>query len=279
MGLSAKDSRVFYVPHHCKINLNGKPPSGKRRPMSEQVTRIELTPSVYQRKYGHDKSHGTQDVCSGIKSWDGSISTKVADTERPLTFSAGDTVWVRVYPIGTKCKHPLQGYGVIDNDPIVCNLENGEPVEHNYRFSSKGRWTGFPNGGKPWGGFECKCGNGGGGGGGGTEGSQGGGSDGGGSDGASGGGGWSGGGGGSGGGGDSGGGGGGGSGGGGSANVAGLPADLHIPTHDPLTVYQWNGSAWITSYNECRDGFLPGAAPDEAGSFVGQMAFVHCTAE
>ena len=70
MGLSGKDSRVFYIPLDCPVKLDGTTPSGDRLGLYEQVTRIEITPSVSQRKYAHDKSFGTQDVCSGIKSWD-----------------------------------------------------------------------------------------------------------------------------------------------------------------------------------------------------------------
>lgn len=164
MGLSAKDSRIYYMSPECPIDLSGTPPdsisgSGNLGSFYEQVTRIEINPTVSQRKYAHDKSYGTQDVCSGIKSWDGSISTRIASGTNACTFSAGDIVWIVVYPLGVACGSPIQGYAVIDSDPIVMNIENGEPVEHNYRFSSKGLWTGFVNDGQVWGGFECECGN------------------------------------------------------------------------------------------------------------------------
>jgi len=161
MGLSAKDSRIFLINPTCPIKLNGTPPtdSSTSHEFSEQVTRIELTPSVFERKYGHDKSEGWQDVTAGTKSCDGSITTKVADGSKPFTLSAGDVAFIRVWPIGPECGHKIQGYASITSDPIVMNLENGEPVEHNYRFSSKGKWTGLP-GSAVWGGFECQCGNG-----------------------------------------------------------------------------------------------------------------------
>jgi hypothetical protein len=159
MGLSAKDSRVFYVPIDCPVLLGGATPAAGSTPLafSEQVTRIEITPSVYQRKYGHDKSFGANDVCSGVKSWDGSLTTKVAEGAHPFTFTAGDTVWLRIWPIGVDCGGAIQGYAVIDSDPVVMNLENGEPVEHNYRYSSKGRWKGILGSGTP-GRWECECG-------------------------------------------------------------------------------------------------------------------------
>lgn len=155
MGLSAKDSRVYWISRTCPISLNGTAPTGAKTAFSEQVLRIEVTPSVYQRKYGHDKSFGAQDVCSGIKSWDGSLTTRVASGTNPFSFSAGDILWLKVYPIGLRCAKVIQGYGVIDQDPIVMNLENGDPVEHNYRFSSKGKWLGLSN--RRWGGYECEC--------------------------------------------------------------------------------------------------------------------------
>jgi hypothetical protein len=259
MGLSAKDSRIFYIPHSCPIKLNGSAPGGggsgsggggKRR-FSEQVTRIELTPAVYQRKYGHDKSYGTQDVCSGIKSWDGVVTTKVADGERPFSLTAGDTVWLRVYPIGIACGHPIQGYGVIDSDPITMNLENGEPVEHVYRFSSKGKWKGLPRSNAKWGGYECECNNG-----------------------ASGSGSWSG--------GYS----GGSTSGGGSTSIEGMEVDsatpnateanVQTPASLPITAYQWTGQAWSKVLDESRGGFVPGPAPTEPGTFAGQLFFVEC---
>jgi hypothetical protein len=239
MGLSAKDSRVYLIPKTCPIRLNGSTPSGARFRLSEQVTRIEITPSVYQRKYGHDKSYGANDVCSGIKSWDGSITTKVASGTSPFTLSAADTVWIRVYPMGVVCRHPLQGYASIDSDPIVINLENGEPVEHNYRYSSKGLWKGFPNDAQPWGGYECQCvGGSGSEGGSGASGSV--------------------------------------SGGVSLSGEARPKAAKDELLHTPVTAYQWNGTEWIPVYDECREGFARGPVPVDAGAFVGQLQFVEC---
>lgn len=257
MGLSAKDSRIYLMDHDCPERLDGTVPTGLLYSFWEQVTRIEVTPAVYQRKYLHDKSFGANDVCSGGKSWDGSITTKIGSGSNPFTLTAGDIVWLRVYPVGPACHHPIQGYAVIDSDPIICNLENGDPVEHNYRYSSKGLWTGLPA--RTWGGYECACG---------------------GSDsaitGAS------------------------------QSSFApaaarplGIPVDdpeggtvahatevpvagPRIPTHLPVTVYQWNGTVWLPSYDECREGFVPGAAPDaqaKPGTFVGEMLFVPCVAQ
>jgi len=157
MGLSAKDSRIYYVAIDCPVLLDGTSPSDPTGlTFSEQVVRIEITPSVYQRKYGHDKSFGANDVCSGIKSWDGNITTKVADSITPFSFTAGDVVWLRIWPLGRQCGGPIQGYASIDSDPVVCNLENGEPVEHNYRYSSKGLWKGILGRGTT-GRYECEC--------------------------------------------------------------------------------------------------------------------------
>lgn len=247
MGLSAKDSRIYYVPHTCPIRLNGTAPSrgggsfsasgsggnGRQR-FSEQVTRIELTPSVYQRKYGHDKSYGCQDVCSGVKSWDGVVSAKVASGNRPFTLTAGDTVWFRIYPLGIACGHPIQGYGVIDSDPITMNLENGEPVEHVYRFSSKGKWRGLPHSSAKWGGYECECG--------GDESAS------------------------------------------ASGSFSTLAArvtpmtgeQIALPTSTPVVAYQWNGNGWGVVLDEMVDGFAHGPAPTSPGTFVGELKFVEC---
>ena len=160
MGLSSKDSTIYFMLPTCPIKLDGSAPEGflnDRLQFSEEVTRIEINPAVYQRKYGHDKSFGAQDVCSGIKNWDGSITTKIAKTGQCATLSAGDIAFISVYPLGLNCTKPIQGYLSIDSDPLIMNLENGDPVEHNYRYSSKGMWTGFVNSGMQWGGFECGC--------------------------------------------------------------------------------------------------------------------------
>ena len=240
MGNSAKDSRLYFLPPACPIKLNGEKPSGTLLRFYEQVVRIEINPSVYQRKYGHDKSEGCQDVCSGIKSWDGSITTRLNENNAKRSLVAGDVVWLECWPLGDSCGDPLHGYASIDTDPIVMNLENGDPVEHNYRYSSKGKWA---NASHAPGTYACGC----------NAGEDGGGS---------GGSGWF------------------GSGGGGGDSEFGLPADaaIAVPHQTPVTGYQWNGTAWIQVYDECEGAYVQGPQPTTPGTFQGELRLVPCLA-
>ena len=247
-GASSRCSRVYYLPPNCSdLVLDGTPPSGALRWLHEQVTRIEINSQVSVRKYGHDKSYCAQDSTTGLRSWDGTLTTKVQCMDNAFSLHAGQIIWLSIYPLGLgtvqSSAQPLEGYALIERDPIVCNLENGDPVEHNYTFSSKGLWN-IPAGVE--GTFDCCgcCEAGAGGGGGGSGGGGSGGS--------------------------------GGSGGGGSAAIPAEVAGLDGYVHTPVTAYQWNGTAWISVLDECHGGFIPGPEPTTPGTFAGQMTFVEC---
>ena len=147
---SARCSRVFFIPPDCTtgIKLDGTPPTDHSTEywFSEQVTRIEIRSMVANRKYGHDKSFCWQDSCKGIRSCNGTLQTKVQCCDPPISFQSGTLMWIKVYPMGLSnggvgdnvpC---IQGYAEIEEDPIIMNLETGDPIEHNYTFASKGMW-------------------------------------------------------------------------------------------------------------------------------------------
>ena len=160
MGQSARCSKIFWLAPTCPIVLDGTPPAtGTLAYFSEQVTRIEIRSQVASRKYGHDKSYCAQDTTKGIASWNGSIQTKAQCVSPPFSFFAGATIWLCIYPLGTtngsNVTPCISGYAEIEEDPIIMNLENGDPVEHNYTYSSKGWWN-LPTG--MTGTFDCcKC--------------------------------------------------------------------------------------------------------------------------
>ena len=156
-GASAKCSRIFLIPPYCNAGLllNGVRPGGTAVWLNEQVTRIEVRPKVAMKTYGHDKSCGAQDETAGIDSYDGTIQTRVQCCTVPLSIGAGNLAWIQVYPLGQTNGDPVEGYARITEDPIIMNLENGDPVEHNYTYSSKGWWN-LPTG--MTGTFDCcKC--------------------------------------------------------------------------------------------------------------------------
>jgi len=147
-GASAKCSKIFLLPPDCTngILLNGTAPSGTTQWFNEQVTRIEVRPRVTSRVYGHDKSYCCQDEVSGIYSWDGSIQTRAqccpGSPGIPFSLYAGALAWLQIWPLGsTETAAPIAGYARITDDPIMMNLETGDPVEHNYTYVSKGLWT------------------------------------------------------------------------------------------------------------------------------------------
>jgi len=117
-----------------------------------EVIRWEATPTGFKREYGHDKSGGWQDVCYGTKRLEGTIEVKCrADG---VDFGACNFYELDLYPLGSENGTPMNGYAGIDATPLVVNVENGEPISATYRWSSKGPWTGLPNDGQEWGGFE-----------------------------------------------------------------------------------------------------------------------------
>jgi len=238
-GQSARCSRVFFLDINCdNLKLDGTPPDGVLRYFSEQVTRIEVNSRVSVRKYGHDKSFCAQDSTPGLASWDGSLTTKVQCNDNPFTVHAGQYIWLSVFPMGWgHWNSNIAGYAMIEADPIICNLENGDPVEHNYTFSSKGWWK-MPHG--IHGTFDCCdcCG--------GSGGAPGGSASSGGAPGSR------------------------------ASNGASELIELSKFTHVPVTAYQWNGSTWLSVLDECRDGFTHGPAPTEPGSYAGQLSFIPC---
>lgn len=145
-GASAKCSRLFFIPPDCSggIKLDGTAPSGTAQWFNEQVIKIEIRAKVSSRQYGHDKSYCSQDAVPGINSFDGTIQTRIQCCSTPFSLFAGDTAWLQVYPLGQNGANttPIAGYALITEDPVIMNLENGDPVEHNYSYVSKGLWTG-----------------------------------------------------------------------------------------------------------------------------------------
>ena len=241
-GQSARCSRVFYLPVSCPIKLDGERPSGTRRWFKEQVTRIEVNEEVYSREYGHDKSFCAQDTTTGIISWNGTLTTMMQCTRPAISFHAGQIVWLEVFPLGTgRADAKISGYALIKTGTMTMNLENGDPVGRNYNFKSKGWWN-IPEGVS--GTFDCchcceRHAGGGGSGGGGSGGGSGFGS--------------------------------GGSEGGGSGA---LITDAAAIT--PVTWYQWDGSTWHATRDECYGPFVQGPMPATAGTYLGQLLPVEC---
>ena len=148
MGQSAHCSRIFVLPPDCSgIKLDGTGPNGTPQWFSEQVVRIEIDSEVASRRYGHDKSFCAQDSTKGLASWNGRIQTRVQCVSPAHTLHAGDTAWLCIYPLGLSnggfgANPPvISGYAEITRDPVIMNLEDGSPIEHNYEFNSKGWWN------------------------------------------------------------------------------------------------------------------------------------------
>lgn len=141
-GASARCSKIFALQPDCDdLVLDGTPPSGNLLYFSEQVIRISINEEVSSRRYGHDKSFCAQDATPGLASWNGEITTFLQCVTNPISLRAGQIVWLDVWPLGTNTAAArIAGYAMIDSSPISMTLENGQPVERNYRFSSKGWW-------------------------------------------------------------------------------------------------------------------------------------------
>ena len=257
-GQSARCSRIFWCPCQCGsagqgIILDGTPPWGKMgsppdsKWFSEQVTRIEIDQEVASKRYGHDKSFCAQDSTKGLASWNGRIQTRVQCVDPAFSFNCGDTVWLCIYPLGvsndaytTKPIPQITGYAEITRAPIIMGLENGDPIERNYEFNSKGWWNmpstfaaTLANGST----FDCcGCCQ--------TDGCQGLTAE---------------------------------LGSGIPGSTFAQTERFGGLTQKPVTVYQWTDKGeWTVSYDECQGSFMPGPMPTEAGKFIGEMRFQPC---
>lgn len=141
-GQSARCSRVFFLAPNCdSLVLDGTEPTGLLSYFSEQVVRIAVNQQISSREYAHDKSFCAQDSTPGIMSWNGEITTRVQCNTTPFSFRAGLIMWLDVWPLGVaRADARIAGYAMLKTDPIVMNIENGDPVEHNYSYTSKGWW-------------------------------------------------------------------------------------------------------------------------------------------
>ena len=148
VGASAKCSRIYLIPPGCTtdVDLSGTAPGNisTSKWFNEQVVRIEVRPMVSHRAYCHDKSYCCMDETDGPHSWSGSIQTRIQCCSNPFSITAGALCWLAVYPLGSVTGTPdvsINGYAKITEDPIIMGIENGDPVEHNYTFVSKGKWN------------------------------------------------------------------------------------------------------------------------------------------
>lgn len=122
----------------------------------DEITRFEVVDSVNKKEYGHDKSHGWQDVCAGIRR----LGITLNAICRPVAgvialFHSGQVVYLKMYPVGVACGGQMQGYAMIDQVSYTIDQETGDPVGYTMTLSSKGPWSGLGSGN--WGGFECQC--------------------------------------------------------------------------------------------------------------------------
>lgn len=142
-GASAKCSRIFLIPPDCSggIKLDGTRPSGTAVWLNEQVVSIDIHPKTATEVFGHDKSCGAQDETPGIDSYDGTVNTLVQCCDTPFTLWNGALAWIQVYPLGQDNGDPIEGYARITEAPIRIVFKNGDPVEHNYTYVSKGQWS------------------------------------------------------------------------------------------------------------------------------------------
>lgn len=250
-GQSAKCSRIFFAPPGCGsgINLNGTAPSTTLAWFAEQVISIEVKEMIDDRQYVHDKSFCAKDETPGAFSWNGSIKTRMQCQSPAISIHAGALIWLQVYPLGVVNggygSNPpcISGYARITEAPMVMNLENGDPIERNYTYNSKGVWNGAAGisgvydccqccpkiPGSVGEQFDEKF----------EEEFE------------------------------------------GSVHEEALRLG-GLAKATPYTVYQWtNAEKWAVALDECVNGFVKGPSPDEAqikGDFVGQMKFVQCLA-
>jgi len=159
MGVSGQKGAIYILPYNCPINLGGGKPPGTilDNLMHEQITKFNIEPSIYEKRTGHDKSHGATDSFLGVKSWDATIEFIHDPASRRLR-GAGTLFYLYMYPFGHECGTPIHGYATLIKPSYSIVQEDGQPVTGTITVHNKGLWLGFDNDGLPWGGFECDCG-------------------------------------------------------------------------------------------------------------------------
>jgi hypothetical protein len=164
MAISGMEGQVYYVDDECPTgDCDGwdAATSGGATCVPDEVTRFTIDDSVQNRKFGHDKSFGWQDVCAGIRSFainiDAMWKPKVIAGSFDTIAGAGKVVYLLLYPLGlasVSCHEPWAGYAMIERITRTNELERGEPYSYRATLASKGPWTG-PENNANWGGFEC----------------------------------------------------------------------------------------------------------------------------
>jgi hypothetical protein len=165
MAISGMMGQVWYVDDECPTATCaagwGAPTSGQETCVPDEVTRFTIDDSVQNRKFGHDKSFGWQDVCAGVRSFainlDAMWKPKVIAGSFDTIAGAGKVLYLVLYPLGAdaqSCHEPWAGYAMIERISRTNELERGEPFSYRATLASKGPWTG-PENNANWGGFEC----------------------------------------------------------------------------------------------------------------------------
>jgi len=167
MGLSGMKGKVCYVDHACPIidpvTSVWTTPAGSEEAWSDEVTKFEVVDSAQKREYGHDKSHGWQDVVTGIRRLAITLNAVMrAGTGVSMPIHAGGVLFLVLYPTGTSgtCTTPIKGYAAVDQVSYTYDQEKGDPIAYTATLSSKGPWYGLaddPLNAEQRGGFECDC--------------------------------------------------------------------------------------------------------------------------
>jgi hypothetical protein len=160
MGLSGNRGKFYLLAAGCPIPLNGNPPSGTPVDCPYEVTKFTVTGDIYERRYGHDKSHGTLDTVFGNKGWTVTIDYKLTVPNQNIP-GVGNFLFCVLYPAGFDIgANALHGYAGVKQASVEVSQEDGKEVGGTIQLSSKGLWKGFANDNKPYGGFECGAGGG-----------------------------------------------------------------------------------------------------------------------
>jgi hypothetical protein len=165
MGLAGFKGKVYHVPVTTRpLGPGGwATPSGSDLDLSDEMTKFTINDRVNMKKYGHDKSLGCQDTCSGTKGYDITIEAKIANANfSGITGDdymwAGKILWLKCYPVGVApgigTPLPATGYAEVENVSYTYDQETGEPIGYTATAASKGPWANCGAGSGNWGGFQ-----------------------------------------------------------------------------------------------------------------------------
>lgn len=164
MAISGMRGQIYYVNSACPdadCDAWDSPTSETQVCIPDEVTRFTIDDSVQNRKYGHDKSFGWQDVCAGVRSFainiDAFWKPKTVAGSFDEICGAGKVVYLALYPLGEDeeaCHEAWAGYAMFERITRTNDFERGDPVSYRATLASKGPWTG-PDNVTQWGGLEC----------------------------------------------------------------------------------------------------------------------------